>query len=445
MEDLLKRDASLIWHPFTPEPHLGPKTAWVRAEGAYVYDARGRRYFDATSSWWCQIHGHCHPRIVEAIRRQAGVMDQVMFAPHTHALAVELASKLLQHLGTPFSKVFYSDDGSTAVETALKMALQYFEQTGQPRRRRFVSLDRGYHGDTLGAVSVSGHEEYHGKFESLLSTRRATAPYCYRCPLDLRFPECEVACLHSLEAWLDEKGTEVAAVIVEPLVLAAGGMISYPQAYLERLVEMSRRRGALVIFDEVFTGFGRTGTFFALDKVTENLKPDLVCLSKGLTSGVIPLAATVVKEEIWQAFRGGPGRTFYHGHTFTANPLGCAVALESLKIFEEENVLEKNKALSAIMEEASEEFREMAHVGNVRHLGMIWAIEMVRDKKSRECFDPPNGPLWNIATALWDQGVWMRPLNQMLYLVPPYCTRPEELREVFSLLSTAVKKECQDA
>ncbi len=434
----LSRDEHAVWHPYTPVPHLGPKAVFTRAKGSYVFDETGKRYFDATSSWWCITHGHCHPRLVAALAKQAATLDQVLFSPHTHPLAVELSESLLEVLGGRFSRVFFSDDGSTAVEAAMKMAVQYWVNRGVKGRNRFLTVERGYHGDTLGAVSVSQVEEFHSFFDQLrVPAPTSTVPYCYRCPLGKTYPSCEIACVEKAEATLDREGDQIAALVVEPLVLGAGGMIVYPKEYLERLVHKAREKGVLVIFDEVFTGFGRTGEWFAMDHLS--VSPDIVCLSKGLTAGMLPLAATVTTEAVYDAFRGGPGKTLYHGHTFTANALGCAVALESLKIFKDENVIEKNRGLARWMASQTARFAALPHVGNVRQQGMIWCLELVGDRASKAIPSPANGPGWKIAEALWKDGYWLRPLSQMLYVLPPYSTTVEDLTPLFDRLYIEVQ------
>jgi len=442
-DNILARDAATVWHPFMPEPWLGPKAVFTRGRGAHLFDEKGKSYYDATSSWWCNTHGHCHPRLVEALRRQAGELDQMLFSPHTHPVAVELAEALIRKLGPPFEKVFFSDDGSTAVEAALKMALQYWRNRGHSRnepRDRFLSVHLGYHGDTMGAVSVGFLDDFHRPFSpAKFEVEQATAPYCYRCPLGQQYPGCAEACLDETERKLAEMGGRIAALIVEPLVLGAGGMIAYPVSYLERLTELAKRAGALVIFDEVFTGFGRTGTFFAMERCRH--LPDIVCLSKGLTGGMIPLAVTAASAEVYDAFRGGREKAFYHGHTFTANALGCAVARESLKVFEEEDVLTRNRKLEAVLASETPRFRDLPWVGEVRHLGMIWALELVMDRKSRLMPSPANGPGWKIAEKLWEQGVWIRPLNNVVYVLPPYCTTESDLRDVLSMLYSEVSKD----
>lgn len=418
-----------IWHPYTPEPPIGPETTFVKAEGQYVYSIDGKKYFDGTSSWWCNIHGHCHPRLASALADQAHTLDQILLSPHSHPVATELAEKLLERLPPNFKKIFYSDDGSTAVEAAMKMLLQYWHLKGEDRKL-FVSLSGAYHGDTLGAVSISDTPLFHHYFDTVkIPSLKVPQPYCYRCPLGKRFPECEVACADPLEITLKENAKQIAGFFIEPLVMGASGMVIYPKQYVDRALTLCKEYGVPVVFDEVFTGFGRTGSFFALD--TNALKPDIVCLSKGLTSGMLPLGVTAVSGEIWDAFTGGREKTFFHGHTFTGNGLSCRVALESLKLFEEERTLEKNQIFIDQMKKETERFVKLPVVGDVRQQGMIWALELSDTHKEIG---------WQIAEELWKEGVWIRPLRQIIYFVPPYCSTTEDLHHAFDCLFRALAR-----
>lgn len=439
MEAYLSQDSKHIWHPFTPSPSLGPRTVFSKAQGSYVFALDGRRYFDATSSWWCILHGHCHPRLVQALRQQASNLDQVLFAPHSHAPAIELAEQLVHRLGPGFNRVFFSDNGSTAIEAALKMTLQYWKLRAI-ERQRFLHLRYSYHGDTLGAMGVSDFKRFYRFIDEIpLKTVQSEAPYCYRCPWGLTHPSCSVRCLDEVLKDVDRHERDLAAVIVEPLVMGAGGMIVYPTEFLEGLTRGCRDRGIPVIFDEVFTGFGRTGPLFAFQNTS--VRPDILCLSKGLTSGMLPLSATVVGEEFYQTFCGSSDRAFMHGHTFTANPISCAVALESLKIFDDDQVLHKNQVLEGVFKKVSDSFSSLPYVGNVRHRGLIWAIELVLDKRTKRPPRVPTEPGWRIASRLWEKGIWIRPLGNVVYLVPPYSTTPDELKWVLQTLEDEVARE----
>lgn len=411
-----------VWYPYTPIPFKGPREKIKSASLQYVYTQSGHKLFDGTSSWWCQLHGHSHPRLVKALQRQAEVLDHVMMAPHCHAPAQELAGALIEAMGKPFEKVFFSDDGSTAVEVAIKILMQYWQLKGE-NRKRFLSLKEAYHGDTLGAVALSGTEYFHGHFKEKNSHFQGEAPYCFRCPVGKTYPSCKIACLGSVREALRANPKQFAGAIIEPLVLGAGGMLIYPQEYLEAFVGLCKEYQVPVIFDEVFTGFGRTGTLFAYEQIS--LRPDIVCLSKGLTSGMLALGATVTTEEFFKEFVGSPEKAFYHGHTFTGNPLACAVAIESLKLLQEENVLERNKSLSLIMHNQRERFSNLPIVADVRHLGMIWAVELKT---------VGNALGWEVCQKLWEKGYWLRPLHQMLYLIPPYASTTEDLEGVFQAL-----------
>jgi adenosylmethionine-8-amino-7-oxononanoate aminotransferase len=328
-------------------------------------------------------------------------------------------------------RVFFSDNGSTAVEVALKMSLQYWRNVGKEGRTAFICLDRGYHGDTTGCMSVSGVEAFLRAFRPILfPARRVPSPYCYRCPEGKEHPACGVSCLDALGEALREGGDTVAAVILEPLLLGAGGMIVYPPEYLAGAARLARAHGVHLILDEVATGFGRTGTMFACEQA--GVSPDFLCLSKGLTSGTMPMAATLTTAEVYNAFLGDPdgGKTFYHGHTYTANPVGCAAALASLDLFEEEGVVARVARLAPRLAEGSRAFAELPMVGDVRHLGMVAALELVRDKETKEPL-PGNGPvLREIRREGLRRGLFLRPLGNVVYLFLPQAVTREDLDDI---------------
>ncbi len=341
---LVRWDKAHLWHPFTAQADWAASEPLIldRAEGVYLYDRQGRRYIDGVSSLWCNVHGHRHPTIDAAVRDQLDRMAHVTLLGVSHAPAVLLARRLVEIAPAGLTRVFFSDDGATAVEVAVKMAFQYWRQTDppEPRRSLFVSLGGAYHGDTLGDVSVGNVDRFHGVFAPLLfPVLRAPIPYCYRCPLGRQHPECGLACLDEVEALLAAHPGEVAAVVVEPIVQGAAGMIVHPAGYLRGLREITRRHRTLLIADEVAVGFGRTGTMFACEH--EEVMPDFLCLAKGITGGYLPLAATLTTEEIYAAFfaTAAEDRTFQHGHTYGGNPLAAAAALACLRIFDDEQTL----------------------------------------------------------------------------------------------------------
>ncbi|MBE0569017.1 MAG: adenosylmethionine--8-amino-7-oxononanoate transaminase [Deltaproteobacteria bacterium] len=423
------------WHPYTQMSALAadPPLRIERAEGLFLIDAEGNRYYDAISSWWCVVHGHGHPRIREAAARQMERLDHVLFAGVTHEPAERLSERLVAIAPEGLSRVFFSDNGSTAVEVALKMSLQYWRNAGRPEKTGFVCLDRGYHGDTTGCMSVSGVEAFLSAFRPILfPARRVPAPYCYRCPAGKAHPGCDAACLRFLEEALAEGAGKVAAVILEPLLLAAGGMVVYPPEYLAGAARLARSFDAQLIVDEVATGFGRTGTMFACERA--GVSPDFLCLSKGLTSGTIPMAATLTTERVFDAFLGDPdsGKTFYHGHTYAANPIGCAIALASLDLFEENELMEHVGAIAPRLGEAARSFAALPGVGDVRHLGLVAALEMVKDKKTKEPL-PGSAPVFRaVRREALRRGLFLRPLGNVIYLFLPQCATAAELEEILA-------------
>ena len=476
MNEWVERDLKHNWHPYTQMKDCRrlPPLLIERARGLKLYDADGRWYYDTIASWWCNVHGHNHPRIREAVRRQVGAVDHVLFAGFTHKPAILLAEKLTAIAPRGLTRVFFSDNGSTAVEVALKMSFQYWQNVGRGGKREFIALDHGYHGDTIGAMSVSGPSLFNERFASLLfPAHKVPSPYCYRCPMckaeavaahggrgrvaagrsitalpaPPRFspgrpatttekcaspPACAFACLGPLEAVLKKRANKIAAIILEPLVMAAGGMIIYPPAYLRRVAELAREHGVHLILDEVATGFGRTGTMFACEQA--RVRPDFLCLSKGLTSGYLPLGATLTTAEVYRAFYAdyAERKTFYHGHTYTANPIACAAALASLRVFEEEGTLARVRGLLPAFHAGMERFRSLPLVGDVRYLGLIGAVELVKDRATKE----PFGLRERIGLAIYREGLKrglvLRPLGHIIYLFLPLCVKERELDTILA-------------
>jgi len=430
---LLRKDLRHSWHPYTQMSTLvtEPPMLIDRAEGLFLFDAEGNRYYDAISSWWCLVHGHGHPRIREAVTRQMERLDHVLFAGVTHEPAVRLASRLAAIAPEGLSRVFFSDNGSTAVEVALKMSLQCWRNLGREERTGFICLDHGYHGDTTGCMSVSGVEAFLRAFRPILfPARRVPAPYCYRCPVGKAYPGCGVSCVAALGDALREGGETVAAVILEPLLLGAGGMIVYPPEFLSRAAALARTLGVHLILDEVATGFGRTGTMFACEQA--GVSPDFLCLSKGLTGGTMPLAATLTTAEVYNSFLGGPdsGKTFYHGHTYTANPVGCAAALASLDLFEEEELVDRVARLAPRLAEGVRELAGLPLVGDVRGIGTVAALELVRDKETKEPL-PGTAPLFReLRDEGLRRGLFLRPLGNVVYLFLPQAVTSEALDDI---------------
>ena len=435
MSDWVEKDLRYIWHPYTQMKdceELAPILI-ERAEGVKLYDEGGNFYYDTISSWWCNVHGHNHPKINAAIAGQLERLEHVLFAGFTHRGAIELAEKLVSITPEGLTKVFYSDDGSTSVEVALKMSFQYRQNTGQEKKRKFVSLDLAYHGDTIGAMSVGGETVFNRVFDALrFETLKVPSPYCYRCPMGKERRSCNIDCLGPLAKVLEEKSEEITALILEPLMMGAAGMVVYPVEYLTGAAELAKENGVHLIVDEVATGFGRTGKMFACEH--GGVEPDFMCLSKGLTSGTVPLAVTLTTEEIYGAFYDDyeKGKTFYHGHTFTANAVGCAAALASLEIFEEEKTLEHVEGLIPILHNGMEKMRELRFVGDIRCIGMVGAVELVMDKETKEAFSAGERRGYEVFKAGLSEHLILRPLGDVIYLVVPLSITREELEDVLS-------------
>ncbi|MCB9603269.1 MAG: adenosylmethionine--8-amino-7-oxononanoate transaminase [Sandaracinus sp.] len=429
---VLTLDRAHVWRPFTSlERHAeGDDLVIAGAEGAFVIDADGRRYFDATGAWWCQVLGYAHPRLVGALKAQADALPHVALAAATHAPAAELAAKLVAAApkgDRMLARVFYSDDGSTAVEVALKIAYQHAKQNGGEKRQRFLAFPGAYHGDTVGAMSVGAVDDFTAVFRPLLFRDRVrggdgTSPRTGA--------EWEALCAR-FETHLRTEGDSVCALVVEPLVQGANGMRFFSPSILRRLREACDDAGVLLIADEVFTGFGRTGTMWACEHA--GVVPDLLCTAKGLSGGLLPFAATLATDRVYEGFRGGMGRAFLHGHTFTGNPLGCAVALEVLRVFEDEHVLETLAPRAAQLREGFERLTRHAGVTNARGLGMVAAVDL----GAGSYLSDERG--WRVHREAKERGVLLRPLGDVIYAVPPLNVAEDELATFLDALDASLE------
>jgi adenosylmethionine-8-amino-7-oxononanoate aminotransferase len=424
-----------IWHPFTQDA-LEPAPIFIdRAEGVYLYTPDSRRLLDAISSWWVNLHGHAHPLIAEAIAGQACKLEQVIFAGFTHGPAEELAARLRKVLPHDLEHIFFSDDGSTAVEVALKMAMQFWWNQGHRNKRKFVALEHAYHGDTSGAMSVGEDSAFVAAFDGLrFPVYRVPSAYCFRCPVGKTRARCDIDCVAPLEWLLEEKHQEIAAVIVEPLLQAAGGMIVHPVEFLERIRRLTARYNVLLIADEVLTGFGRTGRMFACEHAA--VVPDIMCLSKGITGGFLPLGATVCTNAIREVFRSEDRmRTFFHGHSYTGSPLACAAGIASLKIFDSEPVFDRIAAIERIHAERLPVLRQHPAVGDVRSIGTVAAVEIKAED---------TGYLSRLRPFLYgyflEKGVLLRPLGNVIYILPPYVITPAELHFIYDTILEALDR-----
>jgi adenosylmethionine-8-amino-7-oxononanoate aminotransferase len=442
-ERLRQRDKAALWHPFTQMADWEKDAPLIieRGEGNYLFDTEGRKYFDGVSSLWVNLFGHGRREIDDAVRAQLDRMAHSTFLGLSHPPAIELAEKLLAVAPPGLSRVFYSDNGSTAMEIAIKMAFQYWRQRegGAEERREFLTFSEAYHGDTIGSVSAGGIDLFHRIFRPLLfSTRRVPAPHCYRCPYGLSRPSCGLFCAERMEEEVRGRKDALAAAIVEPLVQGAAGMLLMPEGYLARLRAVTRECGVLLICDEVATGFGRTGTMFACTQ--EGVSPDIMAVAKGMTGGYLPLAATLATEDIYRAFLGRyeEFKTFFHGHSYTANPLGCAAAIATLSIFEREDVLMRVSRLGRTMERALAELSGHRNVGEIRRKGLMAGIEIVADRTTRERFPPEKKVGQRVVRKVRERGVILRPLGDVIVLMPPLSSTEEEIRSLVRSASWAI-------
>ncbi len=423
-----------IWHPFTNSALDPPPLPVVRAEGVYLHTKDGRKILDAISSWWVNLHGHTNPRIAAAIAEQARKLEHVILAGFTHEAAEEFAARLRAWLAPELTHLFFSDDGSTAVEVALKLAVQHFSNQERRDKCEIVALEHGYHGDTAGAMSVSCDSPFTEPFRSMrFPVHHVHSAYCYRCPVGLKRETCSIECVQQLELLLLEKADKIAAVIVEPLLQGAGGMIVHPVEFLKKVRALCTKHDVLLIADEVLTGFGRTGKMFACDLA--GVAPDLMCLSKGITGGFLPLGATLCTERVEGAFRSEDRRhSFYHGHSYTGNALACAAANASLQIFEDEPVFDRIATIARINSERLNNLRKFHQVGDTRQIGTIGAIELCADDAGYLSAMRPR-----LYRFFLDHGVLLRPLGNVVYVLPPYVISPEELHRVYDVIEEAIQ------
>jgi adenosylmethionine-8-amino-7-oxononanoate aminotransferase len=441
---LAQWDHRYLWHPFTQMQEWEQEEPLIieRGRGSYLFDLQGRAYLDGTSSIWVNLHGHRHPALDRALKRQLGKIAHSTFLGLSNPPAIELARELIRIVPKGLTRVFYSDNGSTAVEVALKMAVQYWQQRHPEAgpKQRFLRLNLAYHGDTIGAVSVGNIDLFHGRFKPLLfPTLEAGPPHCYRCPLRLTYPSCGMACLDPIEEMLKARHRELAGLVIEPLVQAAAGMIVHPPGYLKRIRELCTRYNVLLIADEVATGFGRTGKMFACQH--EGITPDFMAVSKGLTGGYMPLAATLTTEEIYRGFLGKyeEFKTFFHGHSYTGNPLGCAVALENLRIFRRERTLLRLRPKVAALARWLEPLTALPHVGEIRQRGMMVGIELVLDRATKEPYPLATRIGHHVAVEARRNGLLLRPLGNVIVLLPPLSVSLAELKRMVAIVHSAIQ------
>jgi adenosylmethionine-8-amino-7-oxononanoate aminotransferase len=439
---LAERDRAVLWHPCTQmhDHEWLPLVPIRRGEGVWLEDHDGRRYLDAISSWWVNLFGHANPRISAAVAEQAQCLEHVLLAGFTHEPAIELAERLTALAPPGLSRCFYADNGSSAVEVALKMSFHYWRNSGRSAKTRFICLDNSYHGETLGALAVGNVPLYREVYGPLLmETLIAPSPDCYHRPAGETWMDHSRRSFEAMAQLIAEHAHETCAVIIEPLVQCAGSMRMYHPVYLRLLREHCDRHQVHLIADEIAVGFGRTGTLFACEQA--GIAPDFLCLGKGLTGGYLPLSAVLTTDNIYSAFydRYETLKAFLHSHSYTGNPLACAAALATLDIFEDEPVIERNRELAARMGEAVAHLSGHPHVAEVRQTGMILAIEMVRDKASRSPFPWQERRGLKVYRHALERGALLRPLGNVVYFMPPYVITPEEIDHLARVASEGIE------
>ena len=437
-----KLDRRHLWHPFTQMKEWTEESPLIITEGrgSFLKDIYGKWYIDGVSSLWVTVHGHRKKEIDDAIKGQIDKISHSTLLGLTHPPAAELAGMLVKIAPEGLSRVFYSDNGSTSVEIGLKMAFQYWQHKGDKRKTKFVSLNNAYHGDTIGAVSVGGIDLFHDIFSPLLfKSYKIPSPYCYRCELGKKYPSCRLFCLKEAEKIIKKNNGETAALIIEPLMQGAGGMIASPPGYLKGIKRLCSKYDILMIADEVATGFGRTGEMFACEH--ENVTPDILCLAKGITGGYLPLAATITTEKIYRAFLGNYRelKTFFHGHTYTGNQLACAAAIASLKVFKKEKTLQKLQRKIEILKKELAAISGFTHVGDIRQKGFMIGIELVKDKNTGEPYPHEDKVGWRVCYAAREKGLIIRPLGNVIVLMPPLSISLQELKSLTRITVEAIK------
>ncbi len=443
-KDLVTIDKKHLWHPFTQ------MNDWVKEEpviiergkGSYLYDTLGNKYLDGNSSYWVNIHGHRKREIDEAVSKQIRKVAHSTLIGLSNVPAIELSERLINIAPEGLKRVFYSDDGSTAVESGIKMAFQYWQQKGGNFRnkKKFIAFHNAYHGDTIGAVSVGRIDLFHRMFKSLLfKTIFAPPPYCYRCPIEKTYPECSLACVNELERIVSENRDKVAALIIEPKVMMPGGIITAPEGFLKRVREICTKYNILMIADEVAVGFGRTGKMFACEH--ENVSPDILLLSKSITGGYMPLAATITTEDIYESFLGeySEFKTFFHGHTYTGNPLACASAIANLDLFKKERILDSLQDKILFLKDELIKFYNLESIGDIRQCGFILGIELVMDKETKEPYPLEKKIGIKIAREARDRGLIIRPIGNIVILVPPLSSTKNEIHKMVEIIYDAIE------
>ncbi len=440
---LVEADHKNLWHPFTQmEEWLAEEPLVIdSADGVHLVDTLGNRYLDGVSSLWCNVHGHRVPEIDAAVRAQLDRVAHTTLLGLASTASIECAEELLRWTPKGLTRVFFSDAGATAVEIALKIAYQHHQLRGDTARSEFIGLRGAYHGDTIGSVSLGGMDLFHRIFKPLLfDVHHAPQPYCYRCPLAKRWPDCAMACADEVERIFERRPGRIAALVMEPLVQGADGMITQPPGYVRRMREICDRHGALLVCDEVATGFGRTGRMFAVEH--DGVVPDLMTVAKGISGGYLPLAATLTTERVFESFLGpfDAQKTFFHGHTYTGNPLACAASVASMHLFRDKGIVGALPGKGAALQRALAPAAELAHVGEVRQRGLMVGIELVRDRATKEEYAYGARVGHRVCMEARKRGAILRPLGNVVVLMPPLAMTEAQLGELAAITLACIEK-----
>lgn len=438
----VEEDLKYIWHPCSQMKDYEELKPIIvdHGKGVHLYDKDGKEYIDIVSSWWCNLLGHCHPKINQAIKNQLDSLEHVIFANFSHEPAIRLCQELDKIVPKGLKKYNFSDNGSASVECSLKMAFQYMYQTGHPKKTKFMCLSEGYHGETIGALSVGALDLYAKIYKPMLmDALHVDAPDCYKCPYGRCRDNCNAECICAAKKMFEEHGDETCAMIVEPLVQGSAGMRIYPPVYLKKLRELCDEYNVLLIADEIATGFGHTGKMFAFEHA--GVSPDIMCISKGLTGGYMPMSITVTTDEIYNAFYSdyNEGKAFMHSHTYSGNPLGCSAALAVQQIFREDSILE-NAAIRAkyLNDRLNEELGDYRHIGEIRHIGLINAMELTVDRSTKEDYDSKLRIGYQIYKRALAKGLILRPLGNVLYFNPPLIINEDEIDKAVSICKESI-------
>jgi adenosylmethionine-8-amino-7-oxononanoate aminotransferase len=428
---LEERDLKHIWHPCSQMKDYEELAPIVieKGKGVYLYDYKGNRYLDAISSWWVNIFGHSNDKINEVIKKQIDDLEHVIFVNFTHKPAIELSEKIIEIVPKGLNKIFFADNGSSAIEVALKMSFQYHQQKNKKKKTKFLAVKNGYHGETIGALSVGGVDLYNQIYKPILiDTIISDGPDCFKCPYNKNRETCNAECFESIEKTVKDNHEEISAVVIEPMVQAAAGMKIYSKEYLKKLRKLCTDFDIHFIADEIAVGFGRTGKMFACEH--PEITPDIMCVSKGLTAGYLPLALTITTDEIYNAFYDDyvTLKAFLHSHSYTGNPITSSIALKTIEIFQNENViLENEKKSKYLKKRVLELFGDHPNFGEYRQLGMIGAIELVKNRNNKDEFDWKDRIGYNIYKIGLNNGLIIRPLGNIIYFMPPYVIKNEEI------------------